>query len=214
MILPSGPATEPESLRRTCRMSLWGYAIDSTGSSMPCRRARRTLVLAGAHAQMHAARRCQSRPSIGCYSPVVTFRAPMWAPSVTLLAEADLLQRRCAALAVYTTPWPLEDLAALRRRTGRVAAVSVSETRPWSRRIIELAAALVRAFHKESSGESTCAGGVFALRSAAWLEESHAAARSESLCAGRIGARIVSGRVAPRYKAIVSDAARLLGAPL
>lgn len=90
--------------------------------------------------------------------PVLAYRAPAWSPTAQLLREADALQRRCAALAIGLRPWPLEDMAAFRRRRGRVAATALHGVRSWSDRVVDLAVARLTAYRAEGAGASSWAG--------------------------------------------------------
>lgn len=206
-----GVPADPPIETVTCTKFL-GHVIGHNASTRSCWRRTRLLVTARAHEQMRVARRAYVPLALRLASldtvlwPVLVYRAPAWSPTAQLLREADALQRRCAALAMGLRPWPLEDVAAFRRRRGRVAATALYAVRPWSARIVDLSAARLAAYRAESAGESSWAGSIFARGTEAELAERRVLLGSSSVHAGRIGTRIVPGRAVPRWQATVVSA--------
>lgn len=99
--------------------------------------------------------------------PVLAYRAPSWAPSGQLLAMADALQRRCAALAVDVRPFPMEDGAAYRWRRGCVAATAFVHSRSWVSRILEVSHAMVVKLRAEPEHQPAWAGAMLRIHEAA-----------------------------------------------
>lgn len=187
---------------------------------MPCWRSAKTTVMCRCHAQMRIARRARVPASKRLMAidailfPVIAYRAPSWAPSAQLLAEADALQRRYAATAVDVAQFPLEEPVAYRWRRGRIAAVVLALTRPWSARILESAAARFRFLRSRDSFPAIWSAAVSRTRDAAWMSARCVWSGSGSAYAGRIHARSVPGCVPPRYEETMLEAARLAGIPL
>lgn len=214
VLVPRGAPVVPAAQPATGRMRWLGHVLDDAGSCFPCFRAARVSVLGRAHAQMAKCRRAfvpvsqRIRALDTVVFPVISYRAPSWAPSTTLLAEVDALQRRCASLAEDVRPYPLEDIGAFRRRRGRIAAVALAGTRSWSRRVVELASARLAECTGSGALSRTWLGALLAYKPEEWLAERRVARGSASVAAGRIGARAGPGRVAPRYECTTKSAAR------
>lgn len=177
VLAPRASSVRPARLRGVERAPFLGHVIDSNASCLPCWRRARDQVVARCAAQMRTARRARVPVEARVASldailwPALAFRAPSWAPTRQVLTEADALQRRCAALALRTAPYPFEDPAAYNRRRGRAAAVALASVPSWSQRILQCASDRLRALRSEPRGGRSWLGAVVASFDAAWLSQ-------------------------------------------
>lgn len=145
--------------------------------------------------------------------PMLLYRASSWAPSVQLLDEVARFQRRCVARASVVPMFPLEDPIAYCRRRGRAAGGAVRGRVQWADQVLRSATVRLNALREElrqgPGGRQTWTATLVAYRDAAWL----ATRRIESGCAstdsGRMGIRVSSGRMAPRFEGSVLRATRI-----
>lgn len=126
-------------------------------------------------------------------------------------AEADALQRRCAAMAISVPRIPLEEVGAYRRRCGRIAAVALAHARPWSQCVVEAAYRRIVALRAEAPEARTWLGAAFRTWDAAWLAGRRVAAGSDSVHSGLIRARVAPGRASPRFEEGTMEACREAG---
>lgn len=212
ILVPRGAAITPTRREAVARMRFLGHTLDSSASCLPCFRAARDIVLARAQAQMRVAQRARVPVSDRVRAldtvlyPILGYRAASWAPSSQLMGLANSLQRRCAALAVDVRSYLGEDRAAYRRPVGRIAAIALVHARPWASRVLEALDCTLRRLRAEAPSERTWAGAMLRTRDAAWIAERRIEQGSLSVHAGRIGARVVPGRAAPRFEETICAA--------
>lgn len=114
VLVPRAAAVVLDRVRAADRSQFLGHVVDSNASCLPCWRRARDQALARCTSQMSVARRARVPVAAHVATldavlwPAIMYRAPSWAPTRQVLAEADVLQRRCAAMAVQVVPFQLD----------------------------------------------------------------------------------------------------------